>query len=67
MRWPAWQAGFLYRGTTPPPSSAQLFSLRALRLRRTLQGEMLVAQEDDGQQLLGFIEADRKGGKRLTG
>ena len=32
-----------------------------------LQGEMLVAQEDNGQQLLGFIEADRKAGKRITG
>ena len=28
---------------------------------------MLVAHEDNGQQLLGFIEADRKGGKRITG
>ena len=28
---------------------------------------MLVAQEDNGQQLLGFIEADRKAGKRITG
>jgi len=40
---------------------------RVAVLRRPLQGEMLVAQEDDGQQLLGFIEADRKGGKRITG
>ena len=32
-----------------------------------LRGEMLVAQDDDsGQQLLGFIEADRKTGKQLT-
>ena len=38
-----------------------------LVLRRPLQGEMLLAQEDDGQQQLGFIEADRKGGKRITG
>lgn len=29
--------------------------------------QVLVAQEDDGQQLLGFIEADRKAGKRITG
>jgi Transposase DDE domain len=28
---------------------------------------MLIAQEDNGQQLLGFIQADRKTGKRLTG
>jgi len=40
---------------------------RVAVLRRPLQGEMLVAQEDDGQQLLGFIEADRQGGKRITG
>lgn len=40
---------------------------RVVVLRRPLRGEMLVAQEDNGQQLLGFIEADRKGGKRITG
>ena len=41
---------------------------RVVVLRRPLQGEMLITQEDDsGQQLLGFIEADRKSGKRLTG
>ena len=40
---------------------------RVVVLRRALQGEVLVAQEDDGQQLLGFIEADRKAGKRITG
>lgn len=41
---------------------------RVVVLRRPLQGEMLIAQEDDhGQQLLGFIEADRKTGKQLTG
>ena len=40
---------------------------RVVVLRRPLRGEMLVAQEDDGQQLLGFIEADRKAGKRITG
>jgi hypothetical protein len=36
-------------------------------LRRPLQGEMLVAQDEHGQQLLGFVEADRQGGKRITG
>jgi hypothetical protein len=36
-------------------------------LRRPLQGEMLIAQADHGQGLLGFIEADRKTGKRTTG
>ena len=41
---------------------------RVLVLRRPLQGEMLITQEDhDGKQLLGFIEADRKDGKRITG
>jgi len=40
---------------------------RVVVLRRPLQGEMLLAQEQDGQQLLGFIEADKKGGKHLTG
>lgn len=40
---------------------------RVVVLRRPLQGEMLVAQDDNGQQLLGFIEADRKGAKRITG
>lgn len=43
-------------------------SRRVVVLRRPLQGEMLIAQEDDsGQQLLGFIEADRKTGKQITG
>ena len=28
---------------------------------------MLLAQDDSSQQLLGFIEADRKAGKRITG
>ena len=40
---------------------------RVVVLRRPLQGEMLIAGEDDGQQWLGFIEADRKAGKRITG
>jgi hypothetical protein len=40
---------------------------RVIVLRRPLQGEVLIAQEDNGQQLLGFIEADRKSGKRITG
>ena len=41
---------------------------RVVVLRRPLQGEMLITQEDEtGQQFLGFIEADRKGGKQLTG
>jgi hypothetical protein len=40
---------------------------RVVVLRRPLQGQMLIAQEDNGQGLLGFIEADRKTGKRTTG
>ncbi|HEV7512732.1 MAG TPA: transposase [Candidatus Acidoferrum sp.] len=40
---------------------------RVVVLRRPLQGEMLIAQADHGQGLLGFIEADRKTGKRTTG
>jgi Transposase DDE domain group 1 len=40
---------------------------RVVVLRRPLRGEMLIAQEDKGQGLLGFIEADRKTGKRTTG
>ena len=41
---------------------------RVAVLRRPLKGEMLIAQEDpSGQQLLGFIEADRKHGKQITG
>lgn|GEM_PF-6434556 len=40
---------------------------RVVVLRRPLQGEMLITEEDEtGQQLLGFIEADRKGCKQLT-
>ena len=40
---------------------------RVVVLRRPLQGEVLIAQEDSGQQLLGFIQADRKEGERITG
>jgi hypothetical protein len=40
---------------------------RVVVLRRLLQGEMLIAQEDDGQGLLGFIEANQKTGKRIIG
>jgi hypothetical protein len=42
-------------------------SRRVVVLRRALQGEVLIAQQDSDQQLLGFIEADRKSGKRITG
>jgi len=43
-------------------------SRRVVVLRRALRGEMMITQEDEsGQQLLGFIEADRKTGKKITG
>jgi len=40
---------------------------RVIVLRRPLKGEIMIAGEDDGQQLLGFVEADRKTGKQITG
>lgn len=40
---------------------------RVVVLRRALTGEVVVAGEDDGQQLLAFVEADRKAGKGITG
>ena len=40
---------------------------RVVVLRRPLTGEVVVAGEDDGQQLLAFVEADRKAGKGITG
>jgi len=40
---------------------------RVVVLRRPLKDELLLAQEDNGQGLLGFVEADRKAGKRITG
>lgn len=40
---------------------------RVVVLRRPLQGEMLLAGQEEGQQWLGFIEADHKAGKRITG
>jgi hypothetical protein len=40
---------------------------RVVVLRRALTGEVVVAAEDDGQQLLAFVEADRKAGKQITG
>ena len=41
----------------------------AIVLRRPLMGELVVAGDDaeDGQQVLAFIEADRKAGKGITG
>ena len=40
---------------------------RVVVLRRALKGEMLLAAQDDAQGVLGFVEADRRGGKRVTG
>ena len=42
-------------------------SRRVVVLRRPLKNEILIAQADDGQGLLGFVEADRQAGKRATG
>ena len=44
-------------------------SRRAIVLRRPLMGELVVAGDDteDGQQVLAFIEADRKAGRGITG
>ena len=40
---------------------------RVVVLRRALSGEIMMAGEDDGQQLLAFVEADRNSGKGITG
>ena len=40
---------------------------RVVVLRRPIKGEIVLAGEDNGQQLLGFIEADRRAGKEITG
>ena len=40
---------------------------RVVVLRRPLLGEIMVAGDDDGQQVLAFVEADRKAGKSITG
>jgi hypothetical protein len=42
-------------------------SRRVVVLRRPLNGEVVITQENEGQQLLGFIEADRNAGKQITG
>ncbi|MDQ6981680.1 MAG: hypothetical protein Q9M08_01555 [Mariprofundus sp.] len=42
--------------------------MRVVVLCRALRNEMMITQEDEtGQQLLGFIEADRNTGKQITG
>jgi hypothetical protein len=40
---------------------------RVVVLRRPLAGEIVLAGEADGQQVLAFVEADRKAGKSITG
>jgi hypothetical protein len=40
---------------------------RVVVLRRPLKGEVLIAQDDGVQGLLGFVESDRTVGKRTTG
>ena len=40
---------------------------RIVVLRRPSKGEMAISQEENGQSLLGFIEANRKTGKKITG
>ena len=68
-----WEAGWTEAGQGWEGKEGQLKLIgwdaarRVVVLRRPLQGEVLIAQEDNGQQLLGFVQADRKAGKRLTG
>ena len=40
---------------------------RVVVLRRPLKGEVVIARHDGGQGLLGFVEADRRSGQRITG
>ena len=40
---------------------------RVMVIRRPLAGELMMSGEDDGQQVLAFIEADKKAGKGITG
>jgi len=40
---------------------------RVVVIRRALTGEVMMSGEDDGQQVLAFIEADKKAGKGITG
>jgi hypothetical protein len=40
---------------------------RVVVIRRALTGEVMMSAEDDGQQVLAFIEADKKAGKGITG
>ena len=40
---------------------------RVVVLRRPLAGEIVLTGEADGQQVLAFVEADRRAGKSITG
>ena len=40
---------------------------RVVVLRRPLMGEIVLTGEHNGQQMLAFVEADRKAGKAITG
>jgi len=40
---------------------------RVVVIRRALTGEVMMSGKDDGQQVLAFIEADKKAGKGITG
>jgi hypothetical protein len=68
-----WKAGWTDAGQGWEGKDGQLQlsgwedSRRVIVLRRPLKGEMVIAQEDNGQKLLGFIEANRKTGKQITG
>jgi hypothetical protein len=40
---------------------------RVVVIRRALTSEVMMSAEDDGQQVLAFIEADKKAGQGMTG
>jgi hypothetical protein len=40
---------------------------RVVVIRRALTGDVMMSGENDGQQVLSFIEADKKAGKGITG
>jgi hypothetical protein len=68
-----WQAGWTDAGQGWEGKDGQLqltgwdTARRVVVLRRPLTGEVVISQEDDGQCLLGFVEANRETGQRITG
>ena len=68
-----WEAGWTEAGQGWQGKDGQLRlsgwqqTRRVVVLRRPLKGEMLLAQGDDAQGRLGFVETDRKAGQRTTG